>query len=177
MTTATPSTASTPHGSADAASDALADGLFAHVAPPEEAVRHFRARLSFETDVSDVASGLSRGAPGFALVDTRSDAAWSAGRIPGALHLPGRRILEEGRGRLAPGTPVVVYCWGPGCNGATRAALAFATLGHPVKEMLGGFEYWVREGFDVETDEGRARREVDVLTNVAGTAPAVTCAC
>jgi rhodanese-related sulfurtransferase len=44
------------------------------------------------------------------------------------------------------GTTVVTYCWGPGCNGATRAALAFARLGYPVKEMIGGYEYWVREG-------------------------------
>ena len=63
------------------------------------------------------------------------------------MHLPWRRIAAEASDRIAPGTPVVVYCWGPGCNGATNAALQFALLGHPVKEMLGGFEYWVREGF------------------------------
>ena len=52
--------------------------------------------------------------------------------------------------------PVVTYCWGPGCNGATRAALALAELGYQVKEMLGGFEYWAREGFAYETWEGPA---------------------
>ena len=49
---------------------------------------------------------------------------------------------------------VVTYCWGPGCNGATRAALEFAKLGYQVKEMLGGYEYWVREGFTFETSAG-----------------------
>jgi hypothetical protein len=32
--------------------------------------------------------------------------------------------------------------------------LALARLGYRVKEMLGGIEYWIREGFPVETAEG-----------------------
>lgn len=154
-----------------------APALFDHAAAPEEAARHFRARLGFETDVSDVAAALAADEPGFVLVDTRSEAAWSAGRIPGAVHLPGRRIAEAAPELITPGIPVVVYCWGPGCNGATRAALAFATLGHPVKEMLGGFEYWAREGFAVERDGGTERHPLDPLTNVAAAADAVECAC
>lgn len=154
-----------------------APALFEHAAAPEEAARHFRARLGFETDVSDVAAALAADEPGFVLVDTRSEAAWSAGRIPGAVHLPGRRIAEAAPELIAPGTPVVVYCWGPGCNGATRAALAFAALGHPVKEMLGGLEYWAREGFAVERDGGTERHPLDPLTNVAAAADAVECAC
>lgn len=59
---------------------------------------------------------------------------------------------------------MVTYCWGPGCNGAIRAALALAELGYQVKEMLGGFECWVREGFAFETRQGRERRDADVLT-------------
>jgi rhodanese-related sulfurtransferase len=154
-----------------------APALLDHVAAPDEAVRHFRARLGFETDVSDVAGALAAGEPAFVLVDTRSEAAWAAGRIPGAMHLPGRRIADDARERIAPGTPVVVYCWGPGCNGATRAALAFATLGHPVKEMLGGFEYWAREGFAVERDAGTERHPLDPLTNISAASDAIECAC
>lgn len=40
-----------------------------------------------------------------------------------------------------------------------------AELGFQVKEMLGGIEYWIREGFEVETWQGREQRaEVDPLT-------------
>ena len=35
------------------------------------------------------------------------------------------------------GTLFVVYCAGPHCNGADRAALKLARLGLPVKIMLG----------------------------------------
>jgi rhodanese-related sulfurtransferase len=128
------------------------------------ALAHFRARLEFETDPSDVAAAIGTGDPGFVLVDSRGDAAWAQGRVPGALHLPTATIADAAPRLLPPGTPVVVYCWGPGCNGATKAALAFAALGHPVQEMLGGFEYWAREGLEVETDGGPAHRVPDPLT-------------
>jgi rhodanese-related sulfurtransferase len=60
--------------------------------------------------------------------------------------------------------PVVVYCWGPGCNGAHRGALNFALLGYQVKEMIGGFEYWAREGYPVENSQGPVMRDIDPLT-------------
>ena len=63
--------------------------------------------------------------------------------------------------------PVVTYCWGPGCNGATRAALVLAGLGFRVREMLGGFEYWAREGLPVATADGVRTPAVDPLTAVA----------
>ncbi len=46
-----------------------------------------------------------------------------------------------------------------------RAALSL--LGHRVREMLGGFEYWAREGLAVATADGVARPAVDPLTAVA----------
>ncbi|MFE5737948.1 rhodanese-like domain-containing protein [Streptomyces celluloflavus] len=57
-----------------------------------------------------------------------------------------------------------MYCWGPGCDGATRAALALARLGYRVKEMLGGIEYWIREGYEVTTRQGPWRLPADPLT-------------
>ncbi|WP_308799154.1 rhodanese-like domain-containing protein [Agromyces silvae] len=151
--------------------------LFEHVATSADAVRHFRGRLDFETDVSDVRAALAAD-QGFVLIDSRSDEAWAQGHVPGAVHLPTRWIRERAATLIAPGTPVVVYCWGPGCNGATRAALEFALLGHPVKEMLGGFEYWAREGFEIETAEGLTHPTPDPLTNVVPTGgPVFACAC
>ena len=117
-----------------------------------DAVAFFASRLAFQTDVADVRAAFASGDPGFVLVDSRSTAAWAQGRIPGAVHLPTAEIPERAPTLLDPGLPVVTYCWGPGCNGATRAALAFARLGYVVREMLGGIEYWTREGFPVEVD-------------------------
>jgi rhodanese-related sulfurtransferase len=110
------------------------------------AIEHFAAKLTFETDVADVHVAMETEAPGFVLVDSRSRGAWDKGHVPGAIHLPTREIESRAAELIPPGTSVVTYCWGPGCNGATKAALEFAKLGYPVREMIGGFEYWVREG-------------------------------
>ncbi|MEU1023716.1 rhodanese-like domain-containing protein [Streptomyces sp. NPDC005904] len=134
-------------------------------ASPAAAAAYFGASLAFHADVSDVAAALADGGdPGFVVIDTRSTASWDQGHIPGALHLPTALIPEQAEALLDKSVPVITYCWGPGCNGATRAALALARLGFPVKEMLGGFEYWAREGFAYETWEGRERRAPDGLT-------------
>ena len=138
-------------------------------AAPAEAAAHFRASLAFHADVSDVAAALAGGGdPGFVVLDSRSTASWEQGHVPGAVHLPTALIAEQAEGLLDKSVPVVTYCWGPGCNGAARAALALAQLGYQVKEMLGGFEYWVREGFEFETWEGSERRAVDSLTAPVG---------
>lgn len=145
----------------------------AHSVDGMTALAHFSAKLEFETDVSDVHAALEL-EPRFILVDARGDQAWAHGRIPGALHVPTREIARSAAALIPAGTPVVTYCWGPACNGATRAALEFARLGYPVREMIGGFEYWVREGFAVETDLGRRPGRPDPLTTVVG---AIRCDC
>ncbi|SCE77087.1 Rhodanese-related sulfurtransferase [Micromonospora coriariae] len=148
---------------------------FAVPAPdPAAAAAHFLARLSVETDVSDVHADLSAGTPRLVVVDSRGAAAWAQGHLPAAVHLPTAEIATRATGLIPTGSAVVTYCWGPGCNGATRAALEFARLGYPVKEMLGGFEYWVREGLPVVTEAGPTRRPVDDLTAPRGT---ITCDC
>ncbi|NUW33499.1 rhodanese-like domain-containing protein [Nonomuraea sp. SMC257] len=143
-------------------------------APNAVALAHFAARLAVETDVSDVAADLAAAVPGIVVVDSRSRESWDQGHVQGAVHLPTAEIAARAAEVVPAGATVVTYCWGPGCNGATRAALEFARLGHPVKEMIGGFEYWAREGFAVETASGAARRPVDPLTApVTG----IACAC
>ncbi|MFI0808593.1 rhodanese-like domain-containing protein [Streptomyces echinatus] len=134
-------------------------------AAPAEAAAYFRASLAFHADVSDVAAVLAAGGDrGFVVVDSRSTESWDQGHVPGAVHLPTALIAEQAEQLLDKSVPVVTYCWGPGCNGATRAALALAELGYHVKEMLGGFEYWVREGFAYETWQGPGRKDADPLT-------------
>ncbi|KOX08914.1 rhodanese-like domain-containing protein [Nocardiopsis sp. NRRL B-16309] len=135
---------------------------------PAEAAVHFAARLALYTDVADVHASMALDEPGLVLVDTRDTRSWEQGRVPGAVHLPHPGITEEASGLVDPALTVVTYCWGPGCDGAARGALAFALLGYAVKEMVGGMEYWVREGLAVETDAGVARGPVDPLVGPVG---------
>jgi len=142
---------------------------------PQDAVQHFSAKLRFETDPSDVKHAMDAGEE-FVLVDSRGAAAWVQGRVDGAVHLPTAQIAERASEVIPEATAVVVYCWGPGCNGSTRAALQFSLLGYPVKEMIGGYEYWAREGLPIRNDAGPIDRAVDELTAPVG-APAFDCAC
>ena len=135
---------------APAAAPAFSAVLEHPAAAPQEAQRHFLARLSVETDASDVHADLQRGVPGFVLVDARSPKAWAARHIPGAQSLPHRSIGPQTTAHLRKEDVVVLYCWGPGCNAATKGAAKLAALGFRVKEMLGGLEYWVREGYPTE---------------------------
>jgi rhodanese-related sulfurtransferase len=112
-------------------------------------MNYFARRLEFETDADDVGSALRDGTADFALLDVRGPAAYAAAHLPGAISLPHREITAD---RLPDG-PLVVYCWGPGCNAATKAGARIVALGRDVKEMLGGFEYYVREGYPVEGDD------------------------
>lgn len=139
---------------------------------PDAATAFFAARMAYQTDVSDVHSALQSDQPGFVLVDTRGPAAWAQGHIPRAIHLPTDDIPQHAHRLLDPAVPVVTYCWGPGCNGSTRAALALSQLGYRAKEMIGGLEYWVREGFPVDTDGLLDRQPVDPMT-----APSATFRC
>ncbi|MFJ6535821.1 rhodanese-like domain-containing protein [Paenarthrobacter sp. NPDC091711] len=120
----------------------------------------FRAKLQCEIDVMEVAES----EPGsLVVVDTRRQSSWDHGHIPGAVHLPTAQIPALGRDLVPAGSHVVVYSWGPGCNGSTFAALAFAELGYSVKEMIGGIEYWIRNGLPVETAAGIVPSAPDAL--------------
>ena len=118
------------------------------------ALNHFTSRLAVETDVADVAATLAEGGdPGFVLIDARSPRSYGAGHLPGARLLP-RPFAGEDVAALGDAL-LVVYCWGPACNGATKPAAELAALGRPVKEMIGGFEYWERDGHAVERGSSR----------------------
>lgn len=125
-------------------------------APPADALAHFARRLSLETDCADVHAALVRagGVPlDFVLLDVRGPAAYARAHVPGALNLPHRRITAERMAAWPEGTLFAVYCAGPHCNGADRAALRLSELGRPVKVMLGGMTGWADEGFAFASGE------------------------
>ena len=142
----------------------MSDSALGAFADPVATAAHYAAKLAVETDASDVWAAREAGEV-FHLVDVRGQAAFDQGHAAGALHIPRNEIAAR-VAELGAGIPVVVYCWSPGCNGGAKAALELARLGVPVKEMIGGFEYWAREGYPVDGAEGPIAREVDPLTNV-----------
>ena len=119
-------------------------------APSAEALQHFGAEFTFETDCSDVYAAVQSGPPDFVLIDARSHALFDQGHVPGAVSLPHGKIIGSRIAAYPDDTLFVVYCAGPHCNGAARAAIRLARLGRPVKLMAGGITGWLDEGFALE---------------------------
>ena len=115
-------------------------------APSAEAEAHFAASFAFETDCWDVHEAMKAG-PDFVLLDVRGPDAFDRGHVAGAVHLPHGKITASRMEQWPAGTLFVVYCAGPHCNGAARAALRLARLERPVKIMAGGITGWLDEGF------------------------------
>ena len=120
-------------------------------AAPADALAHFEARLRFETDCWDVHASLAGGAADFVLLDVRSPEAFAKGHVDGAINLPHAQIAGHRMRSFPPDATFVVYCAGPHCNGANKAAVRLARLGYPVKEMIGGVTGWLDEGYDLVT--------------------------
>ncbi|MEP4380678.1 MAG: rhodanese-like domain-containing protein [Alphaproteobacteria bacterium] len=118
-------------------------------APSDVALRHFQAMLEFETDCWDVHESLGTGDADFVLLDVRGASAFAKGHIEGAVDLPHREITPERMSEFPADKLFVVYCAGPHCNGANKAAVRLARLGMPVKMMIGGITGWLDEGFSL----------------------------
>ncbi|MBV0896066.1 rhodanese-like domain-containing protein [Microbacterium sp. NC79] len=126
---------------------------------------YFAAKLECETDASDVHTA-RRAGKNIVVIDVRSAEAFAQGRVVGAVHMHYSEIAERAPREIPTDAEVVVYCWSPGCNAGAKGALEFARLSYRVREMIGGFEYWVREGYPVENADGVHRRPIDPLTGI-----------
>jgi rhodanese-related sulfurtransferase len=117
-----------------------------------DALVHFQQEFTYETDCWDVHDAMGKGDPGFILLDVRGPGLYAKGHVPGAINLPHAKIIESKMAAWPRETLFVVYCAGPHCNGAARAAVRLAGLGRPVKLMAGGITGWIDEGFDLRSD-------------------------
>jgi rhodanese-related sulfurtransferase len=94
------------------------------------ALSYFEDQFRYETDCWDVHDALSNGPQDFVLLDVRGTEKYQAGHVAGALDLA-RQDNRLQAGGLSAGHLFVVYCAGPHCNGAARAAIRLAQLGGP----------------------------------------------
>jgi rhodanese-related sulfurtransferase len=113
-----------------------------------DAAQHYRSKLEFETDAWDV-NELLRGGANLVLIDARSELAFANEHIPRAINHPHRKINQESTAHLDRSALYVTYCDGVGCNASTKSAMKLAELGFQVKELIGGIEWWKRDGYPV----------------------------
>ncbi|GAA2203493.1 rhodanese-like domain-containing protein [Sinomonas flava] len=118
------------------------------------------AKLAYEIDVVAAAEAQADGTA--VVVDTRRQSSWDQGHVAGALHLP-KDALDAPLGWLPGDRILIVYGWGPGCNGAAHTAQRLLLEGFDVRDMIGGYEYWVRNGLAVGRGSQVTHRAPDPL--------------
>ena len=114
-----------------------------------EQLDHYEKKLAFETDSWDLKVALEAGEK-VIVIDARSPEAYQREHIPGAVNIPHRQMSDETIRGLDRTSLVVIYCDGIGCNASTKGALNMARLGFRVKELIGGLDWWKRDGHKTE---------------------------
>ena len=119
-------------------------------------IKHYEDKLAYEIDSWDLNDFLLSGA-NIVIIDTRSKEAYEIEHIPSAVNFPHRDMTQESTKQLDKEATYVCYCDGIGCNASTKGALNLAKLGFKVKELIGGLDWWRRDGYDTEGEEGQKR--------------------
>jgi rhodanese-related sulfurtransferase len=124
-----------------------------------EQLAHYTRKLAYEMDSWDLFLALGKGEP-VVVVDGRAARAYELEHIPGAINLPHKELCFNNTESLDRSKIHVCYCDGIGCNGSTKTALKLLTLGFQVRELIGGLDWWKRDGYATARLEGRPGTEV-----------------
>lgn len=131
-------------------------------------VEHYQHKLAYEMDSADLYEARQQDAS-VVVIDARKETAYAAEHIPGAVSFGHRLMNEESTRRLDRSKVYVTYCDGIGCNASTKGALKLSQLGFQVKELMGGIDWWKRDGY--------ATQGTHAAGQVVGADGAIVCNC
>ncbi|HEY7237558.1 MAG TPA: rhodanese-like domain-containing protein [Burkholderiales bacterium] len=115
----------------------------------EDQLRHYRDKLQFEIDSWDLKVAREAGER-ITVIDARSRQAFAREHMQGAINIPHREMSLETTAAIDRNALVVTYCDGIGCNASTKGALKMTELGFRTKELIGGLDWWKRDGHPTE---------------------------
>ncbi len=121
----------------------------------KQAIQFFKEEMKYLTNPHDVKQSIDKQDKTITIIDVRSAKDFAEGHIPGAINIPYEKFNgfhgneTEFKGLRKDGYNVI-YCYELLCNLAKNAAIKFASLGYPVKEMQGGFQAWKEKGNPIE---------------------------
>lgn len=120
----------------------------------EDQLKHYQNKLAYEIDSWDL-KVLIDNKENVIVIDARSAEAYEICHIPDAVNIPHRTMDDETTSMIDKSTLVVIYCDGIGCNASTKGALNMTKLGFRVKELIGGLDWWKRDGHPTKTASPR----------------------
>lgn len=125
----------------------------------QEQIRHYEEKLAFEWDSADLYDQLAEN-PRVVVIDARKPFAYEEEHIPGAINFPHREMNASSTEKLDRDKVYVCYCDGIGCNASTKGSLHLARLGFEVRELIGGLDWWKRDGYSTAGTKGQNGTEV-----------------
>ncbi|MDF1781816.1 MAG: rhodanese-like domain-containing protein [Alcanivoracaceae bacterium] len=111
----------------------------------DEQLQHYQDKLAYEIDSWDLSVALKK-QENIIVIDARAERAFNKEHIPTSLNLPHATMSPRTTSNLDKSALIVIYCDGIGCNASTKGALAMTRLGFRVKELIGGLDWWKRDG-------------------------------
>lgn len=125
-----------------------------------EQKQFYEAKLKYEMDSWDLFESLNQGKK-LKVIDARSSDSYANEHIPNSINIPHRTMTVETTSHLNNNTLYVVYCDGIGCNASTKGALNMTNLGFNVKELMGGLDWWKRDGYQTDGLKGTAGSKIE----------------
>ena len=119
----------------------------------DDQLKHYSDKLAYEIDSWDLNVALEAG-ENITVIDARSQEAFQREHVPGAISLPHRTMSSETTRDIDKTALVVTYCDGLGCNASTKGALNMLKLGFRVRELMGGLDWWKRDGHKTHASAG-----------------------
>lgn len=125
----------------------------------KEQIAYYEQKLKFEMDAWDLFESIHQGEK-IMVLDARSSEAYVQEHIPGSINIPHREMAPDKTMHLDKTYLYVCYCDGIGCNASTKGALNMAKLGFKVKELIGGLDWWKRDGYETEGTMANKGRQI-----------------
>jgi len=116
-------------------------------------IKFYEKKLRYEIDSSDLFEALNNGTHTI-VIDTRAKELYDIEHIPTSINIPHRAMSEETTDKSKM---YITYCDGIGCNASTKGAINLVNLGFNVKELLGGLDWWRRDGYSTKGTKGTNR--------------------
>lgn len=119
-----------------------------------EQVKYYEDKLAYEIDSWDLNQSIKND-KNVVIIDVRSNEIYNITHIPNSINIPHQSMNEKTTKDLDKSSFYVTYCDGIGCNGSTKGALKMAKLGFKVKELIGGLDWWIRDGYETGGVKGK----------------------
>lgn len=121
----------------------------------QKAYEFFQDELEYTTNPGGVKKVTLDPNSKIVIVDVRDEDSYKSGHIPKSINLPFKKYNSfEGNETEFPGLRRdaynYIYCYEGACNLSQKAAKKFASLGYPVKEVVGGYASWKDHKYPIE---------------------------